>query len=175
MLCRGVPSKMVRLGLTQIDLIIQIYYFLCGFCDFCEILFFLSPKAQNGKSNKRRRCLTMLNRWWSDSATCGERIPHYHSASKMSNNVVPLRGTLLLVPPLRRLHPKGACQRLSMVQRLRRFAPMWGCRKHPEYHNRGAVADPAAMGDLRRMPLPCKQQLLRLIANRHIQNAKSVK
>ena len=107
LLCMDVPSKMVRLGLTQIDLIIQIYYFLCGFCDFCEILFFLSPKAQNGKSNKRRRCLTMLNRWWSDSATCGEREPHYHSASKMSNNVVPLRGTLLLVPPLRRLRPCG--------------------------------------------------------------------
>ena len=49
----------------------------------------------------------MHNRWWSDSATCGERMPHYHSASKMSNNVVPLRGTLLLVPPLRRLRPCG--------------------------------------------------------------------
>ena len=71
--------------------------------------------------------------------------------------------------------PLWACQRLSIVKHLRRFAPMWGCRKHPEYHNRGAVADPAAMGDLRRMPLPCKQQLQRLIANRHIQNAKSVK
>ena len=43
---RGVPSKMVRLGLTQIDLIIQIYYFLCGFCDFCEKLLFLSHTAQ---------------------------------------------------------------------------------------------------------------------------------
>ena len=28
LLCMDVPSKMVRLGLTQIDLIIQIYYFL---------------------------------------------------------------------------------------------------------------------------------------------------
>ena len=46
---RGVPSKMVRLGLTQIDLIIQIYYFLCGFCDFCEILLFFSQIAQNGE------------------------------------------------------------------------------------------------------------------------------
>ena len=27
LLCRGVPSKMVRLGLTQIDLIIQILLF----------------------------------------------------------------------------------------------------------------------------------------------------
>ena len=46
LLCMGVPSKMVRLGLTQIDLIIQIYYFLCGFCDFCEKLLFLSQIAQ---------------------------------------------------------------------------------------------------------------------------------
>ena len=37
---------MVRLGLTQIDLIIQIYYFLCGFRDFCEKLLFLSQIAQ---------------------------------------------------------------------------------------------------------------------------------
>ena len=43
--CRGVPSKMVRLGLTQIDLIIQIYYFLCGFCDFCESLFHIAAGA----------------------------------------------------------------------------------------------------------------------------------
>ena len=34
------------MGLTQIDLIIQIYYFLCGFRDFCEILLFLSQTAQ---------------------------------------------------------------------------------------------------------------------------------
>ena len=46
LLCMGVLSKMVRLGLTQIDLIIQIYYFLCGFCDFCEKLLFLSQIAQ---------------------------------------------------------------------------------------------------------------------------------
>ena len=46
LLCMGVLSKMVRLGLTQIDLIIQIYYFLCGFCDFCEILLFFSHTAQ---------------------------------------------------------------------------------------------------------------------------------
>ena len=37
------------MGLTQIDLIIQIYYFLCGFCDFCEILLFFSQIAQNGE------------------------------------------------------------------------------------------------------------------------------
>ena len=43
LLCMGVLSKMVRLGLTQIDLIIQIYYFLCG---FCEILLFFSQTAQ---------------------------------------------------------------------------------------------------------------------------------
>ena len=43
LLCMGVPSKMVRLGLTQIDLIIQIYIF---FCDFCEILLFLSQMPQ---------------------------------------------------------------------------------------------------------------------------------
>ena len=49
----------------------------------------------------------MLNRWWSVSATCGGWIPHCRSASKMSNNVVPLRGTLLLEPPLRRLRPCG--------------------------------------------------------------------
>ena len=58
LLCMGVPSKMVRLGLTQIDLIIQIYYFLCGFCDFCEILLFFSQMPQKGKVHKRRRCLT---------------------------------------------------------------------------------------------------------------------
>ena len=34
------------MGLTQIDLIIQIYIFFCGFCDFCEKLFFLSQTAQ---------------------------------------------------------------------------------------------------------------------------------
>ena len=67
LLCMDVPSKMVRLGLTQIDLIIQIYYFLCGFCDFCEILLFFSQIAQN------RRCLTMLNRWQAHKgAACGE-------------------------------------------------------------------------------------------------------
>ena len=49
LLCMGVPSKMVRLGLTRIDLIIQIYYFLCGFCDFCEILLFFSHTAQNSQ------------------------------------------------------------------------------------------------------------------------------
>ena len=46
LLCMDVPSKMVRLGLTQIDLIIQIYYFLCGFRGFCEKLLFLSQTAQ---------------------------------------------------------------------------------------------------------------------------------
>ena len=45
LLCMDVPSKMVRLGLTQIDLIIQIYYFLCGFCDFCERLLNLAAVA----------------------------------------------------------------------------------------------------------------------------------
>ena len=49
----------------------------------------------------------MLNRWWSDSATCGELDTLNDSASKMSNNVVPLRGTLLLESPLRRLRPCG--------------------------------------------------------------------
>ena len=87
LLCMDVPSKMVRLGLTQIDLIIQIYYFLCGFCDFCEILFFLSPKAQNGKSNKRRRCLTMLNRW---QAPLGRSLRKVHP-----NKYVPRRGTIM--------------------------------------------------------------------------------
>ena len=114
LLCMGVPSKMVRLGLTQIDLIIQILLFplrvprflrdtLLPLADCADA----AERRRKGQYNKRRRCLTMLNRWWSDSATCGERIPHYHSASKMSNNVVPLRGTLLLVPPLRRLRPCG--------------------------------------------------------------------
>ena len=46
LLCRGVPSKMVRLGLSQIDLIKQIYYFFCGFRGFCEKLLFLSQIAQ---------------------------------------------------------------------------------------------------------------------------------
>ena len=54
LLCMDVPSKMVRLGLTQIDLIIQIYYFLCGFCDFCEILFFLSQIAQMPQKGAER-------------------------------------------------------------------------------------------------------------------------
>ena len=35
-----------RMGLTQIDLIKQIYYFFCGFRDFCEKLLFLSQIAQ---------------------------------------------------------------------------------------------------------------------------------
>ena len=48
LLCMGVPSKMVRLGLTQIDLIIQIYYFLCGFRDFCEKPPILSQMPQKG-------------------------------------------------------------------------------------------------------------------------------
>ena len=105
---------MVRLGLSQIDLIIQILLFplrvprflrdtLLPLADCADA----AERRRKGQYNKRRRCLTMLNRWWNDSATCGERIPHYHSASKMSNNVVPLRGTLLLVPPLRRLRPCG--------------------------------------------------------------------
>ena len=34
------------MGLSQIDLIIQIYIFFCDFCDFCEILLFLSQTAQ---------------------------------------------------------------------------------------------------------------------------------
>ena len=38
----------------------------------------------------------MLNRGWSDSATCGSRMHHIFSASKMSNIIVPLRGTYLL-------------------------------------------------------------------------------
>ena len=35
-----------RIGLSQIDLIKQIYYFFCGFRDFCEKLLFLSHTAQ---------------------------------------------------------------------------------------------------------------------------------
>ena len=46
LLCRGVPSKMVRLGLSQIDLIKQIYYFFRDFRGFCEKLLFLSQIAQ---------------------------------------------------------------------------------------------------------------------------------
>ena len=52
LLCMGVPSKMVRLGLTQIDLIIQIYYFLCGFCDFCENLPTPSQTAQTAQKGE---------------------------------------------------------------------------------------------------------------------------
>ena len=54
LLCMGVPSKMVRLGLTQIDLIIQIYYFLCGFRDFCEKLLFLSQMPQTAQKGAER-------------------------------------------------------------------------------------------------------------------------
>ena len=57
LLCMGVPSKMVRLGLTQIDLIIQIYYFLCGFCDFCEILLFFSQMPQKGEVQQAPKVL----------------------------------------------------------------------------------------------------------------------
>ena len=57
LLCMGVPSKMVRLGLTQIDLIIQIYYFLCGFCDFCEILLFFSQASQKGEVQQAPKVL----------------------------------------------------------------------------------------------------------------------
>ena len=46
LLCMGVPSKMVRLGLTQIDLIKQIYYFFRDFRGFCEKLSILSQTAQ---------------------------------------------------------------------------------------------------------------------------------
>ena len=84
-----------------------------------------------------RRWQTMHNRWWSDSATCGERIPHYHSASKMSNNVVPLRGTLLLVPPLRRLRPCGLASGYAWSSTFGAFYKMtmcWVC-------NRAAVVD----------------------------------
>ena len=58
LLCMDVPSKMVRLGLTQIDLIIQIYYFLCGFCDFCEKLLFLSLIAQMPQKGAERGSIT---------------------------------------------------------------------------------------------------------------------
>ena len=37
------------MGLTQIDLIIQIYYFFRGFRYFCEKLLFLSQTAQKGE------------------------------------------------------------------------------------------------------------------------------
>ena len=42
------PAQMPQkryMGLTQIDLIKQIYDFFCGFRDFCEILLFLSQMA----------------------------------------------------------------------------------------------------------------------------------
>ena len=39
------------MGLTQIDLIIQIYYFLC---DFCEKLLFLSQIAQMPQKGAER-------------------------------------------------------------------------------------------------------------------------
>ena len=61
LLCMDVPSKMVRLGLTQIDLIIQIYYFLCGFCDFCEILLFLSQTAQMPQKGKAQQAPKVLD------------------------------------------------------------------------------------------------------------------
>ena len=52
---------MVRLGLTQIDLIIQIYYFLCGFCDFCEKLLFLSQIAQMPQKGKVQQAPKVLD------------------------------------------------------------------------------------------------------------------
>ena len=39
------------------------------------------------------RWQTMLNRGWSVSVTCGSQMHHICSASKMSNIIVPLRGT----------------------------------------------------------------------------------
>ena len=79
---------------------------VCGRCD-AMLLGRIAIRPVSEARMCHRRWQTMHNRWWSDSATCGERIPHYHSASKMSNNVVPLRGTLLLMLPLRRLRPCG--------------------------------------------------------------------
>ena len=61
LLCMGVPSKMVRLGLTQIDLIIQIYYFLCGFRDFCEILLFFSHTAQASQNGEVQQAPKVLD------------------------------------------------------------------------------------------------------------------
>ena len=61
----------------------------------------------------------MHNRWWSEAQPAEARIPHYHSASKMSNNVVPLRGTYFsrhASAGFASLH-----QRLSMVKHLRRL------------------------------------------------------
>ena len=43
-----------------------------------------------------QRWQTMLNRGWSASVTCGSRMLYICSASKMSNIIVPLRGTYLL-------------------------------------------------------------------------------
>ena len=40
-----------------------------------------------------RRWQTMHNRGWSVSVTCGSRVHQICSASKMSNIIVPLRGT----------------------------------------------------------------------------------
>ena len=48
LLCRGVLSKMVRLGLSQIDLIKQIYIFFCGFCEKPPILSQMAQTAQKG-------------------------------------------------------------------------------------------------------------------------------
>ena len=104
-----------------------------------------------------RRWQTMHNRWWSDSATCGERIPHYHSASKMSNNVVPLRGTLLLEPPLRRLRPCGLASGYAWFAisdgTSSRRSPLQNRITSPTdahcTHNRGAVADSANEGNSR--------------------------
>ena len=45
-LADGADGAERYMGFTQIDLIIQIYYFLCGFRDFCEKLLFLSQTAQ---------------------------------------------------------------------------------------------------------------------------------
>ena len=50
-----------------------------------------------------RRWQTMLNRGWSVSVTCGSRMLHICSASKMSNIIVPLRGTYYSGCTFRRL------------------------------------------------------------------------
>ena len=94
---------------------------MCRSGGMCDVVGAYGIRPATAARMCHRRWQTMHNRWWSDSATCGERKPHYHSASKMSNNVVPLRGTYLLWVHFPQAAPLWACQRLSMVKHLRRL------------------------------------------------------
>ena len=49
------------MGLTQIDLIIQIYIFFCGFCDFCEKLSILSQMAQTAQNGEVQQAPKVLD------------------------------------------------------------------------------------------------------------------